>query len=154
MFLWFVALHLAGLFVFAAAHGVSMWVAFRLRATRDRAMIAMLLAVSQRSLMVADVGLVVLGIGGLGAAAQVGWLSAPWVIGSYVVVVLLFVAMAAIALSLYYPLRDAVVAGKGEALSDDELVRRLDNRRPEALAVVGGVGTLVLIWLMVLKPGV
>ena len=153
MYSWFVVVHLAGLFLFAAAHGVSMWVAFRLRSARDRPTIALLLGASQRSLLVADVALVALGIGGLGAAAQVGWLTAPWVVVSYVVVVVLFVGMAALGSSLYYPLRDAVLAGKGEPITDEELIRRLDNRRPEALALIGGVGVLVLVWLMVMKPG-
>ena len=82
-----------------------------------------------------------------------GWLTAPWVVVSYVVVVVLFVGMAALGSSLYYPLRDAVLAGKGEPITDEELIRRLDNRRPEALALIGGVGVLVLVWLMVMKPG-
>ena len=158
MYLWFVAVHLPGLFLFAAAHGVSMWASFRLRSTRGRPSIAMLLAVSQRSLLVADVGLIVLGIGGLAAAATAGWLTTPWVIGSYLVVIALFVAMSALGSSLYYPLRDEVIAGKpdkksGELMTDEELHRRLDNRRPEALALTGAIGIALLVWLMVFKPG-
>jgi hypothetical protein len=32
------------------------------------------------------------------------------------------------------------------------LAALLDNRRPEAIAAVGVIGLLVLLWLMVLKP--
>ena len=62
--------------------------------------------------------------------------------------------MYAVAAGFYYPLRDGLVGTeKTPRLEDAELAARLDNRRPEMLAVIGGVGLLILIWLMVIKPG-
>jgi hypothetical protein len=29
----------------------------------------------------------------------------------------------------------------------------LDTRRPEILTIIGAIGLVVLVWLMVLKPG-
>jgi len=34
----------------------------------------------------------------------------------------------------------------------DELAALLDTRRPEALAAVGFIGLVLILWLMVLKP--
>ena len=33
------------------------------------------------------------------------------------------------------------------------LARTLDSRRPEILTLVGTVGLVLLVWLMVIKPG-
>jgi hypothetical protein len=35
---------------------------------------------------------------------------------------------------------------------DEELAARLRSRRPELLAVLGGGGLLIVIWLMMVKP--
>lgn len=154
MYAWFVLLHLVGIVLFVAMHGVSMAISFWVRGQRDRATIVSMLALSSRSTQIAYLGLVLLGIGGLGAAANVGWLTASWVVGSYVVVAVVLVAMFAVAAPYYYGLRDAIAGAKGAVPIDDAvLVERLASRRPEVLAVIGGIGLLVLVWLMVMKPG-
>lgn len=154
MYLWFVLLHLVGIVLFVAMHGVSMAISFWLRGQRDRATIVSMLALSSRSTQVAYLGLILLGIGGLGAAANVGWLTASWVVGSYVVVAVVLVAMFAVAAPYYYGLRDAIDGAKDTVPIDDvALVERLASRRPEVLAAIGGIGLLALVWLMVMKPG-
>jgi len=151
---WFVLIHLVGLFVFLMTHGVSLWVAFRLRSTRDPAIAASLLSMSHRGNQAMYVGLLLLGIGGLGAAAIQDWLIAPWVILSYIVLAIVMGIMYAIAGTFYYPLRDALIPKDGAApIRSDELARRVDNRRPEILTAVGSLGLLMLTWLMVMKPG-
>ena len=79
MYSWLVVLHLVGLAVFLVAHGVSMWVAFRIRGEPNRDLVAALLGMSARGSQAMYLGLVLLGIGGLGAAASAGWLTAGWV---------------------------------------------------------------------------
>ena len=56
--------------------------------------------------------------------------------------------------SYYYTLRDEL-AGKKDVKLDDERGAHpaSGHRRPEWLAVIGLTGLVVLIWLMVLKPG-
>jgi hypothetical protein len=166
MYLWLVFVHLIGLVVFLMSHGASMWVAFRLRQVRDRATISALLDLSNRATQASYVGLLLLGIGGLGAAYVNTLLTAGWIVASYVVVVIVLVAMYAIATPYYMGLRKALGTpgqdrgARGEARSlepvppidDAELARRLDSRRPDALAGIGGLGLVVLVWLMVLKP--
>jgi hypothetical protein len=44
--------------------------------------------------------------------------------------------------------REPAVAGAAAPTLDD----LLENRRPEALVTIGGVGLLVILWLMVVKP--
>jgi hypothetical protein len=151
---WLVFVHLVGLVVFVATHGVSMLVAFRVRRERDRRTIATLLELSGQATQASYLGLIVLGIGGLGAAWVSDQLLRPWVVASYVVVVAVLVGMFSIAPGYYYPLREAISGAKGASpIGDDELVARLRTRRPEALALIGGIGLAVLLWLMVLKPG-
>jgi hypothetical protein len=155
MYTWLVVLHLVGLLVFVAAHGVSGWIAFRVRGERDRRIIEALLGMSLMAARAAYVGLLLLGLGGLGAAWDAGLLLAPWVVWSYIVVVIVLVAMYAVASPYYMGIRQQLEPkpGKGEPISDADLVARLDSRRPEILLTVGGVGLLVLVWLMVAKPG-
>jgi len=150
---WFVFLHLVGLVLFLLAHGVSLWVSFAVRRSADPATARLLLMLSARGNQVMYVGLLVLAIGGLAAAATNGLLLAPWVIGSYVTLVVVFVGMYAVGAAFYYPLRDALLPKAGEPIEAAELARRVDNRRPELLALIGIGGLVVLVWLMVLKPG-
>jgi hypothetical protein len=154
VYTWLVVLHLLGLVLFLLAHGVSMWVAFRIRREDDRAVIAAMLDLSAQGNRVAYLGLLLLGIGGLGAAGSAGLLLAPWVVASYVVLGATLVAMWAMGAGFYYPLRDGLAGTEKVArLEDDELRARLrDSRRPEVLAAIGLGALAVLVWLMTAKP--
>jgi hypothetical protein len=151
---WLVFAHLLGLVVFLVAHGVSIFVAFRIRGEPSREVVAAMLELSRRAAQTVYLGLALLGVGGLGAAWSAGLLTAPWVVASYVVVVLVLVAMFAIASPYYHGLR-AELAGSAGAppLDDAALAARLRSRRPELLVTVGGVGITLLVGLMTLKPG-
>lgn len=153
MYEWLVFAHLLGLVIFLLGHGVSIGCAFRLRRERDRAVLVTLLDLSTRGNQAGMLGLILLGVGGLGAAWDSNTLTATWNVYSYLVLIAVIVGMGAVASSFYYPLRDAVAGAKGATPIDEaEMVRRLDNRRPEILGVIGGVGLVVLTWLMVVKP--
>jgi hypothetical protein len=153
MYPWLVFLHLVGLVFFLLAHGVSMFVAFRVRQERDPASARLLLELSSRGTQSSYLGLILLGVGGLGAAASAGLLLAPWIVASYIVLAIVIVLMYAIGAGYYYPLRQALAGEKGaEPIGAEELTARLQTRRPEALALIGIGGLVVLVWLMVLKP--
>ena len=154
MYQWLVFLHLVGIAVFLMTHAISMWVAFRIRREPNRDVIAAMLTLSSRGNQAMYLGFLLLGIGGLGAAANVGWLTAPWVVASYVVIVVVILLMYMVGAGFYYPIRDGLEGTeKTPRLDDAELAARLDNRRPEMLAVIGFAGLLILFWLMALKPG-
>lgn len=152
---WFVFAHLVGLVLFAVAHGASALMAFRLRGERDRAAVAALLRTGELSLGPMYIGLLLLAIGGLGAAAAADLWSSTWIIASIVVFVFVLVVMWAVAAPYYQNLRkDLQTLGEDgrPTLDGDALAARLDTRRPEILTAVGGIGLLVLVWLMVIKP--
>ena len=65
---WFVFAHLLGLVLFAVGHGGSVFMAFRLRSERDPVVVDALLKVGQLSVGPMYIGLLLLIIGGLGAA--------------------------------------------------------------------------------------
>lgn len=154
MYQWLVFLHLVGLALFLTMHGVSMWAAFRIRGEPNREVVAALLRLSAQGNRVMYLGFLLLGIGGLGAAANVGWLTAPWVVASYIVLAAVILLMYIVGAGFYYTLRDGLVGTeKTPRLEDAELVARLDNRRPEALTAIGVAGLLILFWLMAVKPG-
>ena len=153
MYAWLVTLHLVGFAVFLACHAVSMWVSFRVRGESSRDVIASLLDLSVRGSKAMYLGLLLLLVGGFGAGASAGLLLAPWMVASYVVLVVVFVLMSAIAGMYYHPLRAALEGTDTVPRLDDEaLLARLQTRRPELLAAIGATGLLALIVLMTVKP--
>ena len=153
---WFVFAHLAGLVLFAISHGASAFMAFRLRAAPDMATARALLGVGQLSIGPMYVGLLLLIVGGLGAAAGADLWGRPWIIASIVVLVAVLIVMWAVASPYYMGLRKSLEEPPpdGQPTASWDAVRaQLDSRRPEVLLVVGTAGLLVLVWLMVIKPG-
>lgn len=154
MYAWLVTLHVLGVVLFLVTHGVSMWTAFRVRRETDRDVLTALLAMSARSNQVMYLGLLLLGVGGLGAAASAGWLAAGWVVASYGVFLAVLLVMFMVASPYYYRLRDGLEGTeKVPRLDDQELRDQLQTRRPEVLALVGGGGLAILVWLMTVRPG-
>jgi hypothetical protein len=155
LYQWLVTLHLLGLVIFVACHGVSMFVAFRIRREPSREIVAAMLGLSNRATQAMYLGLLLLIVGGLAAAWNNSWLLAPWVVASYVVLFATMIFMWAAAAGFYYPLRDGLVgSAKTPRLDDDQLRQTLAaSRRPEVLAVGGFAALAVLVWLMVVKPG-
>ena len=100
------------------------------------------------------VGLLLLLIGGAGAATINDFWTKPWVLGSIVVLLVVIVLMYALGTGYYMPLRRQLAGMDGAApMTDAELAARLDERRPRLLAGIGSLGLLLIIWMMVLKPG-
>jgi predicted integral membrane protein DUF2269 len=154
---WFVFAHLAGLVLFAIAHGASAFMAFRVRRAREPETVAALLEVGAMSIAPMYLGLVLLIVGGLGAAWTANLWGRPWIIASIAVFIVVLVLMWAVASPYYMNLRKALaeVGPDGNpTLSAEGLAAQLDTRRPEILSVVGTLGLLLLVWLMVIKPGV
>ena len=156
LYLWFVVVHLIGLVLFAISHGASAFMAFRLRGERDPVVVDALLKTGQLSVGPMYIGLLLLIIGGLGAAAGANLWGQPWVIASIVVFVVVLVVMWAVASPYYLGLRKALEERGPDgrpAIEPSALGRMLDTRRPDILTLVGTVGLVLLVWLMVIKPG-
>lgn len=156
LYQWFVAIHLLGLVIFAIAHGVSVFTAFRVRHVGDPGTVATMLDLSKAAVGPVYIGLLLLLIGGVGAAWGANLWFEPWILASIAVLIVVLGVMYSLATPYYIRIRDAL-APRGEddrpTIEPAELARLLDTRRPEILVTVGGVGLLVLVWLMVMKPG-
>lgn len=155
MYQWFVFLHLAGLVVFVLAHGASAFISLRLPAQRNPVVVASYLETSKIATQTMYGGLILLLIGGAGAATVNDFWTEPWIVASIVVLVVVIGLMYALGTGYYSGLRKLLAEGSGgSVVSEEELARRLDPQRPRILAAVGVIGLLILVWLMVLKPGV
>ena len=158
---WIIFLHVAGSFAFVAGHGVSMFVAFRLRKERDRSRIAGLLDLSAGSLILAGVGLLVLLASGIVAGIVLGSFGRLWIWVSLILLIVIALAMTPLGITYYSRIRAGIgqrTRGMKEAdpdpvpVSDAELATLLDSRRPETLLLLGGGGFLVVLWLMMFRP--
>lgn len=156
---WFVLVHIVGLVVFVAAHAVSAVTAFRMRRMREPREVATALARSRITLLPMYIGLLLLVVGGIGSAVIGDLWSRPWNIASALVLVAVLAVMYTIGSPYYERVREAVGSpGKHGAatepsVSEAELAVMLRTRRPEVLALAGGVGLVVLSWLMIAQPG-
>ena len=157
---WIVLLHVVGAFVFAISHGVSGFAAFAIRAARrDPVRVRALIELSGYSLGAMYIGILMLLVGGTWAGIYAGHFSRGWIWAAIVLLVLIMGLMYALASRHYARVRQAVglpsmldkepAAASATPVSLEVL---LANRQPEILATIGGVGLLVILWLMVVKP--
>ncbi|MFL5686437.1 MAG: DUF2269 family protein [Chloroflexota bacterium] len=155
-YVWFVFAHLAGLVLFAISHGASAFMAFRLRSAPDAPTARAILAMGQLSITPMYIGLLLLIIGGLGAAFAGDLWGRPWLIASVIVFIAVLLVMWIVASPYYMRLRKSLEEPAPDAATTmtwDDVKVQLDTRRPEVLLSVGTIGLLLLVWLMVIKPG-
>jgi hypothetical protein len=158
---WIVFVHVIGVFLFVAGHGVSIAVAYRIRSERDRARLAAYLDLSSWSLNVAGIGLLVLLIAGIVAGIVAGDFGKLWLWTSivlFVVIASLMTPFGGIPLS---KIRSAIGQRTRGLKPDDpdpvplpmdQVAVMLDALRPNILAVIGGGGFLVILYLMMFRP--
>jgi hypothetical protein len=156
---WWVYLHIVGAFAFVFGHGASGLAAFRIRATRDPGQIRTLLDLSSMALGLTYVGLLLLLIGGIAAGIAGDHFSRGWIWAAVALLVVIIVAMYAMATPFYGQLREAAgVRAKDPKVDPNPVVNQADidalagSNRPLVLLVIGGIGILLILWLMVLKP--
>jgi hypothetical protein len=158
---WVVIGHVFFVIVSFGAHGTSAFAMFQARREPDRARLAAVLDLSQASLGVAGVGLVLALILGIVAAVMGGHFSRLWPWAAIGVVVVVFGAMTPIGATPMSNLRKVLgLPGRGDRPSDprrqpgsDVDLRAAQGRlRPELLTVIGAVALAVLVWLMEAKP--
>lgn len=161
---WIVYAHILGAFAFAAGHGVSATVAFRLRSERDPARIRTILDLSFYSLSgtsLMSIGFLVLFLSGIAAGFTGGYWGTGWIWVSLALLVLITGLMTPLGGMHYNKVRAAIGQKSPRDKSDapppdplpaDQLERLLVAPHPWILAAVGGVGFAVIVALMVLKP--
>jgi hypothetical protein len=158
---WIVFLHVAGGFVFAAGHGVSIFMAFQVRRERDPARIGALLDISAASLTAAGIGLLVLLVAGIVAGITLGSFGRAWIWVALVLLVVIGGLMTPLGAIYFGNIRIAVGQRPRNLKPDQpdpvpvsasELEAMLDTRRPELLLLIGGGGFAVILWLMMFRP--
>jgi hypothetical protein len=158
---WIVFLHVVGVFLFVAGHGVSIAVSYRIRAERDPGRLLAYLDLSAWSLNLAGVGLLVLLITGIVAGIVAGDFGHLWLWASivlFVVIGALMTPLGGIPLSRIRVALGQRTRGMKETEPDpvplpmDQVAVMLDALRPDVLAVIGGGGFLLILYLMMFKP--
>jgi hypothetical protein len=151
---WWVFLHIAGVFAFLVAHGVSVGVAFRLRRERDPRRIMALLDLSSWSISLMYIGILLLLTGGIVAGFVGDWWGSGWIWVSLGTLIVVIVSMYAMASGYYKRLRLIVgaMADGSQAVSEEQLAGLLEGPRPWILAVIGFGGLLFILYLMLFKP--
>jgi hypothetical protein len=158
---WIKLLHVVGAFGFVLAHGASALAAVRIRSEREPSRVAAMLDLSSASLGLMYSSLLVLLAAGVTAGFVGGFWGEAWIWAAIVVLVIVVVAMYPLGSQHYANVRRAVGqkaysdpkdAPPPTPLAPDELAALLASRRPFVLAAVGGIGLVVILWLMVVKP--
>lgn len=147
-------LHVAAVFGFLIAHGVSVMVTFRIRRERDPAKVASLLELSGSSVRGFYWALGALLVTGTVAGFLGHWWGKAWIWAAIAVLALTSLAMLRMARPYYR--RVGVVAramaGGSQAVTEEQFVAILRSRRPLSVAGVGFVGLGAILYLMMLKP--
>ena len=161
MYPWIVLLHVVGAFLFVLSHGASVWAVNAIRRERDPRRIAALSDVSSLSLSTAYIGLLMLLVGGIWAGIFANHFARAWIWVALVVFLAVATGMYIVAVPYFKRLR----LGLGQRVQgmakdapdptpapDDDVVAIAAAAPAAVLNVVGGVGLVVILWLMVVKP--
>lgn len=155
-----VFLHVLGAFAFVLAHGVSMLVSFRLRTERDPARRVLLFELSSTGINLMYVGLLILLLAGIAAGFLGNHWGRVWIWAALGTLAVVMAVMYSVATPFYgrmraaagAPVPDQVVARMKPAPTPADLERLATSNRPIWLAIVGGIGLVVIVWLMLAKP--
>lgn len=155
-----VLLHVLGAFGFVLAHGASVFVAFRLRSERDRSRIAALLELSSGGINVMYIALLVMLLAGVVAGFMGDHWGRLWIWVALGTLVVVIAAMYLLATPYYGRMRVAagasVPAQVAARLQPPPTAAELDglatSNRPYTLAAIGGIGLVIIVWLMLAKP--
>jgi uncharacterized membrane protein len=153
---YWVLIHLTGVLGLLATHGASMVALYRVRGVApDRDRIADTIAFSSSTTTPMYVALVLLLIGGVGAALKGHYLNDPWITISIAVLVLTVLAMLGLASPYFRKVRAACALRPSGVprVSDEELLELVRSPRAHVITAIGLAGLLVILSLMIFKPG-
>jgi hypothetical protein len=158
---WITFIHVAAAFVFVAGHGVTIAVAFRMRQERDPGRLLAYLDLSLWSLSLAGIGMLVLLVAGIVSGIVGGFFGAAWIWISLVLFIVIGGVMTPIGGMHFAAIRVALgQRTRGMKPTDpdpvplpmDQVAALMETKRPELLALIGGGGFLVILWLMMFRP--
>jgi hypothetical protein len=157
---WLVFAHILGAFTFVLAHGVSMFVALRIRGEQDQVRVAALLDLSKSAVAIAAFAVIFLLITGVAAGFVGDWWGQRWIWTSIAILVVLWGYMSFRGTRYLDDVRHAVGSvglydkkGTEPPPADPAAAARLlASARAMELATVGGVGLVAILYLMAFKP--
>lgn len=157
---WLVFSHILGAFTFVLAHGVNVFVALRVRSEVDPTRVTALLDLSKSAVAIAAIAVMFLLVTGVAAGFAGDYWGRAWIWVSLAILLLLWGYMSFRGTMYHDAVRHAVGSlgvydKKGtEAPPADPaaLATLLAAPRAMELAAVGGIGLVVILWLMVFKP--
>jgi hypothetical protein len=151
---WWLLVHLTGVLVFVGAHGVSMFVMFRIRGERDRQRIAELITFSGTTTRPMYIGLAILTVGGVGAGLTLHLFSQWWLWISIGILLITIGLMSGLAKPYFRRITASCeIRPSGvPRVSDEELEQLLRSGEATAISVIGLVGLLSILYLMLFKP--
>lgn len=163
MYQWFVFAHVLGVFGFLLAHGTAAAVAFVLRSQRKVERVRVLLDLSRSVTMVANVSLLMLLAAGITAGFMGNWWGQGWIWAALSLFILLSITMTFLGSRPFKRLRQFVNAGNPsrsetidhsslDPVSEKQLAVLLAATHPWLLTAIGGVGLVLILWLMMFKP--
>ncbi len=156
MYRFWVFIHILGVAGFLMTHGVALYAMFAVRSVDgDRGRILTLCELSKRTTAPMYVSLLLLLLGGIGAGIDAHLFAQTWLWGSLVVLVLLMAAMSMTAAPYMTRLREGCTRWHDDTypMSDEELQAQLAGPMTVIVAAYGGLGLLLILYLMVYKPG-
>jgi len=151
---WWLLVHLAGVLAFVGAHGVSMFVLYRIRGERDRQRVAELISLSGVTTRPMYIALGVLVVGGIGAGITLHLFGQWWLWISVGILVATIGLMTGLAKPYFSRVRAACeVRPSGvPRVSDEELAQLLRSGEAHVITAIGVVGLLAILYLMLFKP--
>jgi hypothetical protein len=157
---WLVFAHILGAFTFVLAHGVSMFVAIRIRGEQDQVRVAALLDLSKSAVAIAAFAVIFLLITGVAAGFVGDWWGQRWIWVSIAILVLLWGYMSFRGTRYLDDVRHAVGSvglydkkGTEPPPADPTTAATLlASARAIELATVGGIGLVAILFLMAFKP--
>lgn len=158
MYQWLVFLHICGVIIFFAAHGVSTMVTFRLERQQNLERMRALMELSAASLPVMWLGLGLLLLGGIAAGFMGNWWSQGWIGLSFILMIVMTGWFGYYARRHFTPLRKAMgLPSRREPTppppaSLEEIKHLLQAANPLLLSGVGFGISAIILFLMVFKP--
>jgi hypothetical protein len=156
MYRFWVFMHLVGVVGFLVTHGVSMWALFAVRAVDgDRDRILEWCETSKRTIMPMYLSFGLLLLGGVAAGIDGALFAEWWLLGSLALLVGMTALMSLVASPHMKRLREGCTrwADGTYTLSDEELRGALEGPATMITAGSGSITLLVIVFLMVFKPG-
>lgn len=151
---WWLFLHILGVLGFVGAHGVSLFVLYRVRGERDRRRIAELIAFSGTTTRPMYIALGILTVGGVGVGITLHLFTAWWLWISIVILLITIGLMSGLAAPYFRKITAACeVRPSGvPRVSDEELEQLLRSGEAHMITATGGIGLLAILYLMLFKP--